>query len=400
MCILKWFGLQVAGLLVALLVLFVVIGKYPSVGAKGADVLRGMLGDKVVARVEMVVINVQDSFLKLKYQMGLENPVQDWVSTPSMLVSPTLVVDTLTPLFPTKTPSSISRNLPPPTPSIDLPWHPPEIIPLNQAEDEGVWIPYVKDSNGNTVAYKAFLQPDSSRPYTLVTIVAVDLSRTRLHFVLGSLEPSLSGSPARLGSIPEGLLDGELLAAFNGGFQARHGQFGAMADGIQALPPRDGLGTLGIFGNGDVVLGEWGTDLFFSPDMVSYRQNGPLVVHKGFINIRIYNNSPEDWGYTVVDVSPTVRSGIGLSKDNHTLYYFCGPSLTMDALAKSMKAAGAYNAIQLDINNYWVLFVKINQVGSTLMANPLLPHLMVDGVSRYLTTSQRDFFFITSLLSK
>jgi hypothetical protein len=119
--------------------------------------------------------------------------------------------------------------------------------------------------------------------------------------------------------------------------------------------------------------------------MTAFRQNGPLVIRKGQINSQIYNNSPQDWGYTVIDVSPTVRSGIGLSQDNQTLYYFCGPSLTMEALAKSMQAAGAYNAIQLDINNYWVLFVKITPSGSKLTAEPLLPRLMVDGVGRYLT---------------
>ena len=269
---------------------------------------------------------------------------------------------------------------------------------MSQANAEGVWIPYIQDVLGQTVAFKTYLQPDPGRPYTLVTIVAFDLTQTRLHYVLGATEPALPGTPVRPGKMPPAdRVANILLAEFNGGFQARHGQFGAMADGVQALPPREGLGTVVIYQNGDVRLGEWGTDLFMSPDIAAFRQNGPLVIDKGEINPRIYNNSPQDWGYTVIDVSPTVRSGIGLSRDNKTLYYFCGPSLTMEALAKSMQAAGAYNAIQLDINNYWVLFVKINQSGSKLVAEPLLPRLMVDGVDRYLTQSPRDFFYLTSL---
>jgi hypothetical protein len=251
------------------------------------------------------------------------------------------------------------------------------------------------------VAYKTYLQPDRTRPYTLVTIVAIDLTKTRLHYVLGAIDPPISGEPPLSGKM--NLADRAaniLLAEFNGGFQARHGQFGAMADGSQALPPRDGLGTVAIYQNGDVRLGEWGTDLFMSADMAAFRQNGPLVIQKGRINIQIYNNSPQDWGYTVIDVSPTVRSGIGLSQDNHTLYYFCGPSLTMEALAKSMQAVGVYNAIQLDINNYWVLFVKIISSGSKLTSEPLLPRLMVDGIDRYLTQSPRDFFYITGLATK
>ena len=288
-----------------------------------------------------------------------------------------------------------------PTPTTTVPWQPVTIPPMSKANGEGIWIPYFQDALGQMVAYKTYLQPDRTRPYTLVTIVAIDLTKTRLHYVLGAIDPPIPGEPPHSGKMS--LADRAaniLLAEFNGGFQARHGQFGAMADGSQALPPRDGLGTVAIYQNGDVRLGEWGTDLFMSADMAAFRQNGPLVIQKGQINIQIYNNSPQDWGYTVIDVSPTVRSGIGLSQDNHTLYYFCGPSLTMEALAKSMQAVGVYNAIQLDINNYWVLFVKIISSGSKLTSEPLLPRLMVDGIDRYLTQSPRDFFYITGLATK
>lgn len=72
----------------------------------------------------------------------------------------------------------------------------------------------------------------------------------------------------------------------------------------------------------------------------------------------------------------------------------------MEALAKSMQAAGAYNAIQLDINNYWVLFVKITSSSSKLAAEPLLPRLMVSGIDRYLNKSPRDFFYITGLVTE
>lgn len=145
--------------------------------------------------------------------------------------------------------------------------------------------------------------------------------------MLGALGPTVTGEPPHVGNVdPADRAANVLLAEFNSGFQARHGQFGAMADGSQALPPRDGLGTVAIYKNGDVRLGEWGTDLIAPADMTAFRQNGPLVIHKNQINIRIYNNSPQDWGYTVIDVSPAVRSGIGLSEDDHTLYFFAVPA--------------------------------------------------------------------------
>lgn len=271
--------------------------------------------------------------------------------------------------------------------------------PLGAAAGEGIWSAYIQDAEGQILAYRTFLQPDPTRPYTLVAVVAIDLTHTRLHFVLGTVEPAGENTTPRSGAIPEpDRVANVLLAAFNGGFKARQGQFGAMADGIIALPPRDGLGTVAIYQSGKVSLGEWGNGLSMTPDMVAFRQNGPLVIQQGEINPRIYNNSPQDWGYTVNDVSPTVRSGIGLSADNGTLFYFCGPSLSMEALAKAMQAAGTWNAIQLDINNYWTLFVKFQPSGSKLVPEPLLPNLMVANVERYLWNYSRDYFYLTSIV--
>lgn len=170
-----------------------------------------------------------------------------------------------------------------------------------------------------------------------------------------------------------------------------------MADGITALPPRDGLGTLVIYQDGSVRLGEWGRDLWMSENIQSFRQNGPLVVQNGEINPRIYNNTPQDWGYTVIDVSPTVRSGLGLSPDDQILYFFCGPGLSMDDLAAVMVAVGVKNAIQLDINTYWVLFTKVIPYGNGMNMEPLFPQWM-SNVNRFVLTSARDFFYVTDII--
>jgi hypothetical protein len=389
------------GVFAILLILFILVNTNPYLGAEGADWLRSLFGDKAVAGLEMYVFQIQDDFQKFKYDLGLGIPAGDYGAFPFPTPSPTLGLNTITshPFIGTATPTMTGTIQPSPT--IPAMWQPAIVPPLSNVNGEGVWIAYIQDALGQTVAYKTFVQPDPTRPYTLVTIVAIDLKDTRLHYVLGAIDPTQPGEPPHSGKM--NLADRAaniLLAEFNGGFQARHGQFGAMADGSQALTPRDGLGTVAIYKNGEVRLGEWGIDLLPSTDMTAYRQNGPLVIQKSQINPQIYNNSPLDWGYTVIDVSPTVRSGIGLSQDNQTLFYFCGPSLTMEALAKSMKNAGAYNAIQLDINNYWVLFVKITPSESKLGAEPLLPRLMVDNVGRYLTQSPRDFFYITGPTSK
>ena len=197
--------------------------------------------------------------------------------------------------------------------------------------------------------------------------------------------------------VGEHKVPGLLLAIFHGGFKAQHGGAGAMSQGLVVLPPRDGLGTVAIYNDGSVRLAEWGAEILERDDMVAWRQNGPLVVKDGEINQQIYNNDPKDWGYTVDDVSPTLRSGMGISEDSKTLYYFAGPKLTMDGLAKSMVAAGVSESIQLDINSYWVHFVVYPSDLDELVPEPLLPELMTENLDRYLYPFGRDFFYITAV---
>jgi hypothetical protein len=397
-----------------LVILFVLISQWPALGARGADWLRGIIGDQAVAGLEMVFCRIQDTLQMWKYDLGLATPGAPWSPLPSPAASLTPVPSASSALpggspaasWLTSTPAAGITPQPAFTPTHSV-WRPAALAPLGSTEGEGLWEPYIQDAQGELVAYRTFMQPDPERSYALVAIVAIDLTRTRLHYVLGAYEPALPDTPVRSGKMPDAdRAANVLLAEFNGGFQGRHGQFGAMADGVLALPPQDGFGTVVMYRNGEVMLGEWGhddlylspgIDSYMSPGIVAFRQNGPLVIQEGEINPRIYNNSRLDWGYAVNDVTATVRSGMGLSRDRRTLYYFCGPSLSMEALAASMRAAGVWNAIQLDINNYWVVFVKIDASDSKLAAEPLLPRLMVADVDRYLRVSTRDFFYITGI---
>jgi hypothetical protein len=418
-------SLLIAGLVVLLLAggLLVVITQRPDIGARGADRLRSLIGDRAVAELEMAVFQLQDDFHRLEYRLGVAAPAAPWQVSPTALsqvkavtgtppsASPTpplqsmhasdaIVANSTASLSAAQSPSESSTPFPPaappPTPTPEV-WHPADLTPLGTLPGEGVWSPYIQEKDGRTVAYRTFLQPDPARPFAVVAVVSFDLAHVRLHYVLGFEEPFSPNGPKRSGAMPQAdKVPGLLLAMFNGGFKATHGQFGAMSDGVVALPPRPGLGTLAIYKDGQVKLGIWGQDIQDSPDLQAWRQNGPLVVQDGQINPEIYNNSPQDWGYTVKDVSPTLRSGIGLSADGQTLYYFAGPSLSMEALAKSMLAAGAYRSLQLDINNYWVHFVAARDQGGKFLLEPLLPDLMKENIDRYLYPHGRDFFYVTA----
>lgn len=276
-------------------------------------------------------------------------------------------------------------------------WQLAALKPFGKVAGEGQWSPYLHSADGQTtVAYRTFLQPDPVRPYAFAAVVAVDLQATRLHFVLGTIEPVSSvPQPKRTGAIPNAdLQPGVLLATFNGGFKARHGGYGAMADGIIALPPISGMATVAMYANGQVKIGLWGTDVQDTPDLVAWRQNGKMVIRKGIINPATAVTT-DSWGLSLEWNAVTWRSAVGLSADGRTLYYVAGAQLDVANLAKVLAQAGAADAFQLDVNNFWVHFAAIHSSGSNLVAEPLF-EAMKSEVDRYLKSYSRDFFYITT----
>ena len=234
-------------------------------GAAAADPLRDWLGNETVAWMEGFLFQVQDEVQQRQYALSQQPPELPWepvlpTATPSPTATPTVTrprptltrpasVITSTPLLATATPLPTATATP-------TPWQPAAAATLGQLEGEGIWSPYLLGEANQAVAYRTFFQPDPERPFALVAVVAIDLTQTQLHFVLGSQEPSQPDGPRGRGQIPADHRDTAiLLATFNGGFKATHGQFGAMADGVEALPPQDGLATVALYDDGQIKIG-------------------------------------------------------------------------------------------------------------------------------------------------
>ena len=101
----------------------------------------------------------------------------------------------------------------------------------------------------------------------------------------------------------------------------------------------------------------------------------------------------DTWGLTVTNSMYTWRSGIGITR-NGNLVYAVGPSLVPRTLAKALQAAGAVNAMQLDINPYWVRFILFHlQSPGSYTYGPLLQKMANGGYS-YLHGYQKDFFYV------
>ncbi|MCB8984581.1 MAG: hypothetical protein H6659_12205 [Ardenticatenaceae bacterium] len=408
--------LGVLGLLALLVVLgMVAVSRWPAVGATVARPLRQVLGNRGVALLETALFEVQDGVQQARYDLGLQEAEAPWqtaaLPTATAVVPPTLA-PTSTPPPPTATRPSLAKDLTPPPTSIPtetpepsptavptpIPWTLPPLAHFGDLAGEGEWQPYLYNPAGEVVGLRTFLQPDAERPYAIVGVVAFDLRRAALHYVLGTQEPALDDGPRGSGVIPaEQLQSGNLLAAFNGGFMASHGAYGAMSGSVEALPAKEGYATVAIAPDGGVRIGVWGQDIAPDAEWAAWRQNARLVVEDGEINPRVYNGSITTWGGNINGNIVTWRSGLGISPDNQVLYFFAGPSMSMPTLAAAMTAVGVADGLLLDINESWVHFTAVRTgADHTLVAEPLFPEGMETWTDRYLRQSDRDFFYITA----
>jgi len=339
------------------------INVWPALGARGADGLRGLLGDPAVAELEMIVFQIQDVIARLSQSHS------------------TNVIWSAGPVVSGESPASA--------------WLPSALPSSGRVAGEGEWVSYIHDARGRTVAYRTFLLPDSQRAYAEATILAFDLNTTRLHFALGTDEPRSSVTVERSGMIPEVDRQTEaLLSILNGGFKARHGGFGVMVYGVTLLPLREGLGTVAIYADGHARIGRWGAEIVAAPDLVAARQNGPLIIQAGVINPYTEFTEAQDWGYIVGNNTPTWRSGLGISVDGRTLYYAVGPGLTLSRLAQVLATAGAAEALQLDINQAWVYAGAVHFAESKMQVRPVLDFMPeIDDLEKH--SFSRDFFYIT-----
>ena len=410
----RWVALGV--LLALILIGFLVASNWAAIGTSLANPMRRLIGADNVAELEKKLFEIQDTISNWSYQVGLSEPETPWeapqpasqsisaASGNELAPTPTRIPATSTPLPAMdqaeqpadSNPAATETPQPSPTP---LPtaaiWMLPDLKPFGELPGEGVWQPYIYNPQGEVVGLRTFLQPDPERPYALVAVAALDLNKTRLHYVLGLKEPAKPGGPHGWGLIPDAdRQPGKLLAAFNGGFIYEHGGYGAMADGLETLAAKHGLATIVIFKDGKVRIGKWGEDITWSRDYESWRQNGLIIIDDGEINPEVYSETYE-WGANIDGSVITIRSSLGLDQDNRILYYFAGPSLSMPALTDGMAAAGVHNGMLLDINPTHAHFTAMRISGENLVAESLYPEIMDLWVDRYLQPWDQDFFYLT-----
>ena len=307
-------------------------------------------------------------------------------------------------------------------------WPPAPMEPMLSPplEGEGKWRPLDKDpfilTNPGAPApfVTSFIRTDHKRAYSQIFVTMWDPRQVALHTMSGTVEPKSATGETGPGLVPrKPEVIGRLLAGFNGGFQATHGEFGMMADGVMYLPPKPYAATVAELANGDNGFGTWPDDEKVPEDIVSFRQNMTPLVMDGTINPYKRNwwgGVPPGW----TDEARTVRSGVCMTKE-HFAAYFYGSSIDADHLAFAMQRARCVYGIHLDMNPghtglefyrtgldgtlpdvgheldpQWEASGKVtNMPGYSFIGRRMLRYMGLMNFPRYINREARDFFYLT-----
>lgn len=368
----------------------------PGFGPALADGVRAVVGPTPVAWAENVAYGVADTLNQWRYK---DEPPKTFWEAPAESIPVSAAPDK-----PIKAAADAHAPDAPAAPAESFP--PPSYAPPFEgvaAKGDGVWLAIRsgKPASGEPAEppamVKSLVHPDPKRGFAAVAIVAMDLNRLDLRLVSGLKEPASNTVPEerRRGLIAKDDM-ADVVAAWNGGFKATHGQYGMMINGDTFLPPKETACTMAFFRDGSVKVRTWPALKDAEATMAFYRQTPPCLVEQGELNPALseYNRS---WGSTVSGETIIRRSAIGIDATGRVLFYALGEAVTSEALGRAMKVAGAVGAAQLDVNHAYPRFLMFEQRGAgelPIATQAIIPGIEFEKWDYTIEPSPRDFFYI------
>jgi len=385
---LRVLGYLGAGSVVGAAILWVAIHQYPPLASFLVDGVRKVVGPKPIAMAEDLAYGIQDRVNQWRYRDAA--PVTYW-ETPSGSAAPA---------EPPPTPATSGSA--PAAPADGVVFPPPPFAPPHPgvaSPNDGKWVPVPspQDPSGPPALYKALVHPDPRRSFAVVAVVAIDLRRVEMHSVPGFGEPASTAlnRDGRPGLIPAASQP-DLLAAFNGGFQAVHGHWGMMVNGVTLLAPRPIGCTVARYKDGSMKVAVWKRMADTESEMAYYRQTPPCLIEDGAVNPATRAETNTGWGATIDGDTVIRRSAFGLDKTGKIAFYAMGDALSAGSLAQSIFVAGAWDGAQLDVNFAYPRFFFFDGNPTTpRITQPLtpLPNWKND---EYVSKAEyRDFFYLT-----
>ena len=265
---------------------------------------------------------------------------------------------------------------------------------------DGVWTPLVEGAAGKPpLLVRTIVHPDPGDHTVYAAIVAIDRRRVDLRFLPGTLEPKSTSVPVerRAGVIPAADQP-DLLAVFNGGFMAKHGAWGMKIGADAFLPPQDEACTVAFVNDGSLRIRTWTALAPAVATLAAYRQTPPCLVEQGVLN-PVLEADPKTrrWGSSETGVTTIRRSALGLDATGKTLFYGLGEWITPGRLAEAMRAAGAVDAAELDVNwsyTRFLLYAPAKPGEAPEVSETLIPKIKHAPKGYVVKASDRDFFYL------
>ena len=153
----------------------------------------------------------------------------------------------------------------------------------------------------------------------------------------------------------------------------------------------DGAASVVYYRNGTIKIGVWGRDVHMTPNVVGVRQNLKLIVDHGKVPSAVDQNVIASFGATLGGGYYVWRSGLGITKGGRVIFVY-GPALNVRDLADLLQRAGAVEALQLDINPFWMSYEYYKADGHP--SDPTPTNLLISqqqSAYRYYSVYSRDF---------
>lgn len=267
---------------------------------------------------------------------------------------------------------------------------------------DGHWTPVGRSELAERVAVspplivRTQIHPHEASRFISIDIAAIDLTRLRLHYLPGVDDVGDRALDPAPGLVPRAEQPA-LVAVFNGGFQPAHGHWGMHVGAVTIVPPRTDGCTVAIGADGSVRIRSWPVLAPEETQLAAYRQTPPCLLEQGAVHPELLADRDRAWAGHNPKIDTRRRSVVGLDGAGRILFYAVGNEATPRLLAEGLKAAGAADAAELDINWAWTrfLFYGARKSGELVVTSTLIEQ-MVHGRTSYVgKASERDFFYLT-----
>lgn len=384
-----------AFLVIATLVVAALIRQAAWAGPALAGGLRRVFGDESVARLEELWASIEDRLMQLTHRRSAPRDLPA-EPTPSAARGPA----------PSRAPMTAAGSeppvaTPPPRPSaLEPPSDTPPPYPEVAAPHDGIWSPVADPErpDAQPLMYRTLIHPDPERSFAELFVVVMSSSAVEVRAVAGTEEPEPQRPETVTELEPRGLIpardEPRLIAAFNGGFRARHGHHGMIVQGVTLLPLLPGLCTVAGDAAGTLRIGTWRRTDDVQPG-TWYRQTPPCMLEGGVLHPGLANPESRKWGATLEGKTVIRRSAIALDERGERLYVAITNFTTARALALGMQHLGAHTVAQLDVNwSYPKILVFPRDAAGLRRAAPVFEGFLFEPAEMLRRPASRDFFYV------